>query len=159
MELSTGERAISCKWVYKKKEAISKKQGEQFKARLVAKGYSQRKGADYDEIFSPVVRHTSIRVVLAMVAHLDMELEQMDVKTAFFQGDLEEQIYMEQPEGFSQPGQEHLVCKLRKSLYGLKQSLRQWYKRFNSYIIRIGYKRCEYDCCIYVKSFDDSCNI
>ena len=68
-----------------------------------------------------MVRHTSIRVVLAMVAHLDMELEQMDVKTEFLHGDLEEQIYMEQPEGFSQPGQEHLVCKLKKSLYGLKQ--------------------------------------
>ena len=72
-----------------------------------------------------MVRHTSIRVVLAMVAHLDMELEQMDVKTAFLHGDLEEQIYMEQPEGFSQPGQEHLVCKLKKSLYGLKQSPKQ----------------------------------
>ena len=67
-----------------------------------------------------MVRHTSIRVVLAMVAHLDMELEQMDVKIAFFHGDLEEQIYMEQPKGFSQPRQEHLVCKLKKSLYGLK---------------------------------------
>ena len=67
-----------------------------------------------------MVRHTSIRVVLAMVAHLDMQLEQMDVNTTFLHGDLEEQIYMEQPEGFSQPGQKHLVCKLRKSLYGLK---------------------------------------
>ena len=79
---------------------------------------------DYDEIFFPVVRHTSIRVVLAMVANLDIELEQMDVKTAFFHSDLDEQIYMEQPEGFSHFGQEHLVCKLKKSLYGLKQSPR-----------------------------------
>ena len=84
MDLPIGKRAIGCKWVYKKKEAILEKQGEQFKARLVAKCYSQRKGVDYDEIFSPVVRHTSIKVVLAMVAHLDMELEQMDVKTVFF---------------------------------------------------------------------------
>ena len=67
-----------------------------------------------------MVRHASIRVVLAMVAHLDMELEQMDVKTAFFHGDLEEQIYMEQPKGFSQPRQKHLVCKLKKSFYRLK---------------------------------------
>jgi hypothetical protein len=75
-----------------------------------------------------VVRHTSIRVVFLLVAHYDMALEQMDVKTAFLRGDLKEQIYMEQPEGFNQPGQEHLVCKLKKSLYGLKQSPRQWYK-------------------------------
>jgi len=102
-----------------------------------------------------VVRHTSIRVVLALVAHFDMALELMDVKTAFLHGDLEEQIYMEQLEGFSQPGQEHLVCKLKKSLYGLKQSPRQWYKRFDSYMIKIGYKKCEYDCCVYVRSLDD----
>jgi len=79
----------------------------------------------------------------------------MDVKTVFLHGDLEEQIYMQQPEGFSQPGHEHLVCRLKKSLYGLKQSPRQWYKRFDSYMIQIGYKSCEYDCCVYVKSLDD----
>nr|CAN77425.1 hypothetical protein VITISV_041980 [Vitis vinifera] len=79
----------------------------------------------------------------------------MDVKTTFLHGDLEELVYMVQLEGFIQPGQEHLVYKLKKSLYGLKQSPRQWYKRFESYIIRIGYKRCEYDCCVYVKNLDD----
>jgi hypothetical protein len=132
-----------------------RKGGEKFKARLVTKGYSQQKVVDYEEIFFPVVKHTSIRIVLALVVHYDMALEQMDVKTAFLHGDLDEQIYMEQPEGFSQPGQEHLVCKLKKSLYGLKQSPRQWYKRFDSYMIKIGYRRCEYDCCVYVKSLDD----
>ena len=106
-----------------------------------------------------MVKNTSIRAVLALVAHFDMALEQMDVKTAFLHGDLEEQIYMEQPEGFSQPGQEHLVCKLKKSLYGLKQSPRQWYKRFDSYMIRIDYRRCEYDCCVYVRSLDDGPSI
>ena len=77
------------------------------------------------------------------------------MKTAFLHGNLEEQIYIEQPEGFIQPGQEHLVCKLKRSLYGLKQSPRQWYKQFDSHMIQIGYKRCEYDYCIYVKSLDD----
>ena len=110
---------------------------------------------DYDEVFSPVVRHTSIKVVLALVAHQDLELEQLDVKTAFLHGNLEEEIFMEQPEGFKKPGTENLVCRLKKSLYGLKQSPRQWYKRFDSYMIQIGYTRCEYDCCIYVKMLDD----
>lgn len=122
---------------------------------MVAKGYSQRKGIDYDEVFSPVVRHTSIRILLTLVASYDMELEQMDVKTAFLHGDLEEVIYMEQPEGFMQPGTEHLVCRLKKSLYGLEQSPRQWYESFDSYMILIGFTRCEYDCCVYVKSLDD----
>uniref|UniRef100_A0A2N9GEX0 Integrase catalytic domain-containing protein n=1 Tax=Fagus sylvatica TaxID=28930 RepID=A0A2N9GEX0_FAGSY len=131
-ELPKGKKPIGCKWVFKKKEAVSEKEGERFKARLVAKGYSQRHGIDYDEVFSPVVRHTSIKAVLALVADQDMELEQLDVKTAFLHGNLEEEIFMEQPEGFKQPGTENLVCRLKKSLYGLKQSPRQWYKRLKS---------------------------
>uniref|UniRef100_A0A2N9EUJ4 CCHC-type domain-containing protein n=1 Tax=Fagus sylvatica TaxID=28930 RepID=A0A2N9EUJ4_FAGSY len=99
-ELPKGKKPIGCKWVFKKKEAVSEKEGERFKARLVAKGYSQRHGIDYDEVFSPVVRHTSIRAVLALVADQDLELEQLDVKTAFLHGNLEEEIFMEQPEGF-----------------------------------------------------------
>uniref|UniRef100_A0A2N9J6A9 Integrase catalytic domain-containing protein n=1 Tax=Fagus sylvatica TaxID=28930 RepID=A0A2N9J6A9_FAGSY len=154
-ELPKGKKPIGCKWVFKKKEAVSEKEGERFKARLVAKGYSQRHGIDYDEVFSPVVRHTSIRAVLALVADQDLELEQLDVKTAFLHGNLEEEIFMVQPEGFKQPGTENLVCRLKKSLYGLKQSPRQWYKRFDSYMIQIGYTRCEYDCCVYVRILED----
>ena len=119
MELLERKRAIGCKWVFKKNEAESKKWGKKFKARLVANGYSQQKGVDYEEIFFSVVRHTSIRMVLALVAHYDMALGQIDVKTAFLHSDLEEHIYMEQLEAFIQPGHEHLVCKLKKSLYGL----------------------------------------
>jgi hypothetical protein len=89
---------------------------------------------DYDEVFSPVVRHTFIRAVLALVADQDLELEQLDVKT-FLHGNLEEEIFMVQPEGFKKPGTENLVYRLKKSLYGLKQSPRQWYKRFDSYMI------------------------
>lgn len=154
-ELPKGKKTVGCKWVYRRKEAMTDKERERFKARLVAKGYSQRKGIDYDEVFSPVVRHTSIRILLALVASYDLELEQLDVKTAFLHGDLEEVIYMEQPEGFKQPETEELVCKLKKSLYGLKQSPRQWYKRFDSFMIRIGFNRCEYDCCVYVKGLND----
>ncbi|KAE8680841.1 pentatricopeptide repeat-containing protein [Hibiscus syriacus] len=131
--LPEGKKQIGCKWVYKKKPAVIEKGGRS----------------------SRLVWHTSIRAVLALVASWDLHLEQMDVKTAFLHGDLEEHIYMRQPEGFTQPGNEHLVCRLKKSLYGLKQSPRQWYKRFDSYMIKIGYNRCEYDCCVYVKSLDD----
>ena len=109
--------------------------------------------------FSPVVRHASIRIVLSLVAYFDMELEHMDVKTAFLHGELEETVYIIQPERFTQHGQEHLVCKLKKSLYGLKRSPRQWYKRFNFYMIQNCYKRCEYDCCVYVKSLNDGSSI
>ena len=93
-ELPKGKKPIGCKWVFKKKEAILEKEGERFKARLVAKGYSQRHGIDYDEVFSPVVKHTSIRAVLALVVDQDLELE-LDVKTAFLHGNLEEEIFME----------------------------------------------------------------
>ncbi|GAU47849.1 hypothetical protein TSUD_404260 [Trifolium subterraneum] len=143
VQLPKGKRVIGCKWVYKRKPAVTEKEGEKFKARLVAKGYSQQKRIDYDEIFFPVVRHTSIRAVLALVASRDMHLEQMDVKTTFLHDNLDEQIYMEQAEGFSDTGKGRLVCKLKRSLYGLKRSPRQWYKRFNSYMLQIGYKRIE----------------
>ena len=83
VELPKGKRAIRCKWVYKKKEAVLEKEGENFKALLVAKGYSHKLRVDYDEIFSLVVKHTSIRIVLSLVVHFDMELKQMDVRTTF----------------------------------------------------------------------------
>ena len=95
-----------------------------FKARLVVKGYSQRKGIDYAEIFSPVVKLNSIRIMLSVVASENLHLEQMDVKIAFLHGDLDKKIYMQQPEGFVVPGKEHMVCKLTRSIYGLKQAPR-----------------------------------
>ncbi|KAL1201123.1 Retrovirus-related Pol polyprotein from transposon TNT 1-94 [Cardamine amara subsp. amara] len=145
VSLPMGKKPIGCKWVFKKKYGVSDKEPLKFKARLVAKGYSQKEGVDYDEIFSPVVRHTSIRVVLGLVAFWDLHLEQMDVKTVFLHGNLEEEIYMKQPEGFVKPGEEKLVCKLKMSLYGLKQAPRQWYKRFDTFMLQIEYQRCEYD--------------
>ena len=102
-----------------------------YKARLVAKGYAQKEGINYNEVFSPIVKHSSIRILLAMVVQFDLELVQLDVKTTFLHSDLEEKIYMTQPDGFKVAGKENWVCKLIKSLYGLKQSPRQWYKRFD----------------------------
>ena len=97
-------------------------QGEaniRYKARLVAKSYAQREGIDYDEVFSLVVKHPSIRILLALVAQFGLILEQLDVKTAFLHSELEEEIYMVQPQGYKVAGKESLVCKLNRSLYGL----------------------------------------
>ena len=122
---------------------------------MVAKGYSQREGIDFNEVFSPVMRHSSIHVVLAMVALFDLELEQLDVKKAFLHGELKEQIYMHQLEGFVIQGKEDHVCLLKKSLYGLKQSPRQWYKRFDTFMIGHGYSRSDYDSCVYHRKLSD----
>ncbi|GMP36216.1 hypothetical protein CsSME_00008418 [Camellia sinensis var. sinensis] len=141
VQLPKGKKAIGCKWVYTKKEGIPGRDNIRFKARLVAKGYAQKEGIDYNEVFSPVVKHTSIRILLALVAQFDLELAQLDVKTAFLHGDLEDEIYMSQPDGFKIAGKENWACKLNKSLYGLKQSPRQWYKRFDRFMMETEYTR------------------
>jgi len=110
-----------------KKEGIPGAESVRYKTRLVVKGYSQTKSVDFNEVFSLVVKHTSIRVLLAMVTWFDLELEQFDVKITFLHGELEEQIFMHQPEGFVIEGKEDHECRLKKSLYDLKQSPRQWY--------------------------------
>lgn len=97
-------------------------------------GFRQKKGIDFEEIFLPVVKMSSIRVVLGLATSLNLEIKQLDVKTAFLHGDLEEEIYMKQSEDFEVKGNEHLVCRLRKSLYGLKQAPRQWYMKFESFM-------------------------
>uniref|UniRef100_A0A7N2LJ68 Retrovirus-related Pol polyprotein from transposon TNT 1-94 n=1 Tax=Quercus lobata TaxID=97700 RepID=A0A7N2LJ68_QUELO len=152
-ELPIGKKTLHNKWVYRIKNEHDG--SKRYKARLVIKGFQQKEGIDYTEIFSLVMKMSTIRLVLGMVAAENLHLEQLDVKTAFLHGDLEEDIYMIQPEGFIVQGQENLVCKLRKSLYGLKQTPRQWYKKFDSFM-QIRFKRCEADHCCYVKSFDNS---
>ncbi|KAM2897932.1 hypothetical protein COP2_007520 [Malus domestica] len=151
VELPKGRKAIGCKWVYAKKDGINNASPVRFKARLVAKGYAQKEGIDYNEIFSPVVKNSSIRILLALVVQFDLELVQMDVKTAFLHGNLSEEIYISQPEGYEEKGKENLVCKLNKSLYGLKQSPRQWYLRFDKVMKDFGYTRSQYDHCVYHK--------
>ncbi|KAH9679108.1 reverse transcriptase Ty1/copia-type domain-containing protein [Citrus sinensis] len=149
------KKAISCKWIYKIKEGIPGAEPRRFKARLVARGFTQREGVDFTEVFSPVVRHASIRVILALMAVQDMHLEQMDVKTAFLHGELQEEIIMDQPEGYEVPSKRDFVCLLKKSLYGLKQSPRQWYLRFDSFMLKHSYNRCNYDCCVYYKEISE----
>ena len=112
------QKTIGCKWIFKKKIEAFNSNKVRFKARLVAKGFPQKEGIDYNEIFSPVVKHSSIRILLSIVATRGWELQQLDVKTAFLHGELEEKIYMDQPPGFISPGNENKVCMLKRSLYG-----------------------------------------
>ena len=126
------QRVIGSRWIYKYKLGIPGVEQSRFKARLVAKCYAQREGIDYHEIFAPVVKHVSIRIMLSMVAQEDMELEQLDVKTAFLHGELKEKIYMAPPEGFESMFQEDEVCLLNKSLCGLKQAPRQCNEKFDA---------------------------
>ena len=126
-----------------------------FKARLVVKGFNQKNGIDFDVILSPVVKMMSIRVVLGLVASLDLKPERLDVKTVFLHGDLEEEIYMVQLDGFVAKGKEHMVYRLKKRLYGLKQAPRQWYKKFDSFMVSHRYTRSEADHCVYVRSFQE----
>ena len=118
---------------------------ERFKARLVAKGYAQKYGIDYDEIFSPVVRFSSIRFLLAFTVQHGFPIHEIDVETAFLNGKLDEEIYMQQPEGYVKPGEEHLVCKLEKSLYGLKQLSRCCNKAFRERVEKVGFTQASAD--------------
>ena len=121
VELPPGRKPVGSKWVYKVKTGADGKV-ERYKARLVAQGYTQKYGTDYDETFCPVVRQESLRLLLALSAKYRLKLHQINVATAFLNGNLEEEVYMVQPQGFVSPGEEHLVCKLKKSIYGLEHS-------------------------------------
>jgi hypothetical protein len=117
----------------------------------VAKGFTQREEIDYNETFSPVSSKGSFRIIIALVAYYDLELHQMDVKTAFLNVDLYENVYMAQPKSFVVEGKENLGCHLTKSIYGLKQASRQWYLKFDETIRKFGFKENEEDNCIYAK--------
>ncbi|KZV29549.1 hypothetical protein F511_00827 [Dorcoceras hygrometricum] len=148
--LPKGAKPIGCKWIFKTKRD-SKGNVERFKARLVAKGFTQKEGIDYKETFSPVSSKDSFRIIMALVAHFDLELHQMDVKTTFLNGDIDETIYLRQPEGFVSGDPDNMVCKLKKSVYGLKQASRQWYFKFQQVIISFGFEINMVDDCVYHK--------
>lgn len=126
--LPKGVKSIGVKWVYKTK-VNENGEVEKFKARLVAKGYAQRHGVDYTEVFAPVARLDTIRMILAMDAQFSWEVFQLDVKSGFLHGELKEEVFVQQPEGFIKKGEEEKVYKLRKALYGLKQAPRAWYTK------------------------------
>lgn len=147
-ELPKNRHAVSCKWVFKLKRNA---QGEidKYKARLVARGFSQREGFDYMETYSPVAKLTTLRILLSVANHMNMFVHQMDVKSAFLNGKLHEEIFMQQPEGFRNGNG---VLKLNRAIYGLKQASRVWNESFNDFMVGIGFKRCASDRCLYVKN-------
>ncbi|XP_058828385.1 uncharacterized protein LOC131688230 [Topomyia yanbarensis] len=147
-ELPSGRKSIKCKWVFKTKYDANGNV-DRHKARLVVKGYSQRKGVDYDETYSPVVRHSSH--LFALSARYNLPMDQMDATTAFLQGELEEEIFMEQPPCFEKPNQRGMVCRLNKALYGLKQSSRVWNAKLNAALKRFGLISSKFDPCLYYR--------
>lgn len=147
-DLPKEAKALPCKWVYRLK-TNSDGSIDKFKARLVIKGYNQRCGIDYDQTFSPVAKMASIRAVLSIAATEKMILKQFDVSTAFLYGELEETIYMKQPEGFSDGTDK--VCQLKRSLYGLKQAPRCWNKRVSGVLTKFKFRVSEADPCLYFR--------
>ena len=121
------------------------------KARLVAKGFEQVQGVDYDETFSPVAMLKSMRILLAIVVYFDYEIWQMDVKTMLLNGNLEENVYMIQPEGFMAPEDAGKVCNLKRSTYGLKQESRSWNLRFDEVVKSFGFIQNGAEACVYKK--------
>ncbi|GLT71533.1 hypothetical protein SLA2020_435440 [Shorea laevis] len=140
---------VGCKWVFKIKR---KSDGsiDRYKARLVAKGYHQQPGIDFDETYSPVVKPTTIRMVLSLAVTNDWPIRQLDVQNAFLHGDLQENVYMSQPPGFIHPLYPNHVCHLRKALYGLKQAPRAWFSRLSSTLSELGFIRSQADSSLFI---------
>jgi hypothetical protein len=154
-ELPHGHCAIGLKWVFKVKRdesgAVVK-----HKARLVVKGYAQRKGIDYDEVFAPVARLDTVRLLIALAADKGWEMHHLDVKSAFLNGDLQEEVYVQQPEGFVKTGSEPQVLKLKKALYGLHQAPRAWNAKLDVTLTSLGFVRSPSEPAIYIRRSDSS---
>lgn len=151
VERPSGEKVLSNKWVFKLKknqdDSINK-----YKARLVARDCEQRKGVDFYEIFALMARYETIRALLAASVEEEMHVHQMDVITAYVQGDLTEKVYMEQPELFVRKGKENKVCELKKPLYGLKQARRAWYNKLDNFLSIIGMYKTDVSPCVFINS-------
>ncbi|BBH04777.1 BURP domain-containing protein, partial [Prunus dulcis] len=151
----TEKPVIGVKWVFKTKLNLDGSV-QKNKARLVAKGYSQKPGIDYNETFAPVARLDTIRTLIALAAQKSWKLFQLDVKSAFLNGILEEEVYIDQPEGFVVKGSESKVYKLYKALYGLKQAPRAWYSEIDGYFAECGFTKSQSEATLYVKTRGDA---
>jgi hypothetical protein len=141
---------VSSRWLFKIKHAADGSI-EKYKARFVAHGFSQKEGIDYEETFAPVARYTSIRTIITLAAKMKWKLHQMDVKTAFLTGVIEEEVYIEKPQGFEVEDNKSHVCRLKKDLYGLKQAPRAWYGRIDSFLTSLGFTKSKVDSNLYFK--------
>ena len=128
---------------------------KKYKVRFVAKGFSQKEGIDYEETFAHVARYTSIRAIMALASMMKWDLHQMDVKTAFLNGEIEEEVYIEQPQGFEIKDRQNHLCMLKKALYGLKQDPRAWYGRIDSFLMSLDFTKSKVDPNLYYKVIDD----
>ncbi|GKE55522.1 retrotransposon protein, putative, ty1-copia subclass, partial [Tanacetum coccineum] len=151
VDLPPNGKTVGSKWLFKKKTDMDGAV-HTFKARLVTKGFTQTYGVDYEETFSHVADIRAIRILIAIATYYDYEIWQMDVKTAFLNGHLDEEVYMVQPEGFVNPKYPNRVCKLKHSIYGLKQTSRQWNKRFDDEIRIFSFTQNQDEPCVYMKS-------
>ena len=149
VQLPPDRKAIGCKWLFKTKED-EKGNIVRYKARLVAQGFTQKFGVDFDEVFAPVARQETFRILLTIASRRKMVAKHVDVKTAYLHGKLEETIYMKQPAGYS-TGDDKTVCRLKKSLYGLKQSARVWNHKIDAVFKKLGFGQAKADPCLYVR--------
>uniref|UniRef100_A0A8R7U4Q1 Reverse transcriptase Ty1/copia-type domain-containing protein n=1 Tax=Triticum urartu TaxID=4572 RepID=A0A8R7U4Q1_TRIUA len=153
--LPTGSRAIGLKWVFKlKKDADGNV--VKHKARLVVKGYAQRQGVDFDEVFAPVARMETVRVLIALAAHAGWPVHHMDVKSAFLNGDLAKEVFVHQPEGFINDDNPHGVLRLSKALYGLRQAPRAWYAKLDASLCELGFVRSPLEHVVYRRGSETS---
>lgn len=148
--LPTGRQAIGSKWIYKRKRDSSGRV-TRFKARLVAQGFAQRLGADFGEVFAPVAMQSTFRVLLTVAGHKQLQVRHIDVRNAYLYGRLEEEVFMRQPPGYAVPGKEDLVCRLHRSLYGLKQSAKVWHSTVKKVLLEMGFRQSESDACLFMK--------
>ncbi|GJY38745.1 retrotransposon protein, putative, ty1-copia subclass [Tanacetum coccineum] len=151
VDLPPNGKTVGSKWLFKKKTNMDGVV-HTYKACLVAKGFTQTYGVDYEEIFSPIAYIRAIRILIAIAAFYDYEIWKIDVKTAFLNGHLSEEVYMKQPEGFVNPKYPNRVCKLKRSIYGLQQASREWNKRFDDEIKKFGFTQNRDEPCVYLKA-------
>lgn len=156
-ELPPDKTLVQCKWVYKRK--LNSDNSVRYRARLVAKGFTQKLGIDYQETFSPVVRHSTLKLLFALSVQLNFDVTHLDVKTAFLNGYLKEDIYMVQPDINCDPSSKNKIVKLKKAIYGLKQSSRCWYERVEQCLCELGFQKNKIEPCLFSKTGSDNVKI